>query len=193
MYLVPITLVFSSLGLLVSAGSQTHGQNCTVLHNRLETGTLQFWSDCDAQNYCSGQGVCEPKGCRKDQFPFGYSQGADLPPKCPTGQFCPDEGDACQPLLDVGSTCQLNRDGTFSSTSSRISVQLTALLDQCAPPPNFVQLADNAQYGVNLNGSICLNNVCTFVLGFPLLMCSFVPYLVLFLGGLMSPPVKLAK
>jgi len=145
MYILPITLVFStSLGLLVSAGSQTHGQNCTVLNNRLETGTLQFYSDCDAQSYCSGQGVCERKGCRKDQYPFGYVQEDDLPPKCPAGQFCPDEADACQPLLPVGSTCQLNRD------------------DQCEPPPNWVELADNTQYGVNVNGSICLNNVCTW-------------------------------
>ncbi|KAH0827508.1 hypothetical protein J3R83DRAFT_4221 [Lanmaoa asiatica] len=144
MYILPLTLVFSACYLLASAGTRTHGQSCSALESRLEIGTYQFHSDCDAQNYCSGQGICEPKGCRKDQYPFGYTQSDDLPPKCPTGQFCPDEGDACQPLLSVGSPCQLNRD------------------DQCGPPPNWSELADTSHYGVNVNGSVCLNNVCVW-------------------------------
>jgi len=67
-----------------------------------------------------------------------------LPALCQPGQFCPDEGDACQPLLPVGSTCQLNRD------------------DQCQPPPNYAQLADTAGHGVNVNGSVCLNFQCMY-------------------------------
>ncbi|KAJ8589322.1 hypothetical protein M405DRAFT_738777 [Rhizopogon salebrosus TDB-379] len=142
MHLLPFTLVFSSWYTLVHAGSQTKGQSCTVSNNRLQIGTYQFYSDCDAQTYCSSQGICELKGCRKDQYPFGYSPDATLPPKCPSGQFCPDECDACQPWLPVDSACQLNRD------------------DQCEPPPNWQQLADTSSYGRNFNGSVCLNNVC---------------------------------
>lgn len=111
MLLLPLSLIFSSWYTLVHAGSQIKGQSCSVSSNRLQIGTYQFYSDCDAHTYCSSQGICELKGCRKDQYPFGYSPGATLPPKCPSGQFCPDEGDACQPWLPVGSACQLNRDG----------------------------------------------------------------------------------
>ncbi|KIJ67911.1 hypothetical protein HYDPIDRAFT_173663 [Hydnomerulius pinastri MD-312] len=142
MLLLPLTLVFSSYYLLVDAGGQSKGQNCTLGDNRLQIGTYQFYSDCDTQTYCSQQGFCELKGCRKDQYPFGYAQNATLPDKCPSGQFCPDEGDACQPLLAVGSPCQLNRD------------------DQCEPPPSSSALADPSYYGRNVNGSVCLNNVC---------------------------------
>ncbi|KAF9222537.1 hypothetical protein BS17DRAFT_783008 [Gyrodon lividus] len=142
MWLLPLTLVFSSYYLLVDAGSQSHGQSCSSGNNRLQIGTYQFYSDCDAQTYCSQQGICELKGCRKDQYPFGYAENATIPPRCPSGQFCPDEADACQPLLPLGSPCQLNRD------------------DQCEPPPNWSELAETSYYGRNVNGSVCLNNVC---------------------------------
>lgn len=142
MHWLPLTLILSSGQLLVKAGYQTKGQNCSSADNRLQIGTYQFYSDCDSQNYCSSDGVCQPKGCRKDQFPFGYAQDSPLPPLCPSGQFCPDEADACQPLLSVGSPCQLNRD------------------DQCEPPPNAAELADTLHYGRNVNGAVCLNNVC---------------------------------
>ncbi|KAG2148493.1 hypothetical protein BD769DRAFT_1412501 [Suillus cothurnatus] len=141
MLLLSLTLFFSSWNTFVYAGSQTKGQNCTISNNRLQFGTYQFHSDCDAQTYCSSQGTCELKGCRKDQYPFGYAPGASVPPRCPAGQFCPDEGDACQPWLPVNSPCQLNRD------------------DQCEQPPNWQELADS-RYGRNVNGSVCLNNVC---------------------------------
>lgn len=140
--LLPLTLFFSSWNSFVYAGSQAKGQNCTVGNNRLQFGTFQFHSDCDTQTYCSSQSTCELKGCRKDQYPFGYPEDAYIPPKCPSGQFCPDESDACQPWLPVDSPCQLNRD------------------DQCEPPPNWQELADTSKYGRNVNGSICLNNVC---------------------------------
>jgi len=65
-----------------------------------------------------------------------------MPDKCERGQFCPDEMDACQPLLPLGSPCQLNRD------------------DQCEAPPNFSELLDTAGRGLNFNGSVCLNNTC---------------------------------
>lgn len=142
MLLLSLTLFFCSWNTLVYAGDQTKGENCTITNNRLQFGTYQFHSDCDAQTYCSSQGICELKGCRQDKYPFGYPPGASIPPQCPPGQFCPDESDACQPLLPVGSACQLNRD------------------DQCAPPPNWQDLSDNSKYGRNVNGSVCLNNVC---------------------------------
>lgn len=122
MGLIPFTLLLFALFQSSYAGSVNIGGNCTVGDNRLQAGTYQFWSDCDAVSFCSDAGVCTAKRCRRDEFPFGYQQGADLPPKCPKGQFCPDEGSDCQPLLPVGSPCQLNRDGKKSDTSPCLSI-----------------------------------------------------------------------
>lgn len=104
----------------IYAGSVNIGGNCSVGDNRLQSGTYQFWSDCDAVSFCSDAGVCTAKQCRKDEFPFGYQQGATLPPKCQKGEFCPDEGSECQTLIDVGNPCQLNRDGKESESSNYI-------------------------------------------------------------------------
>jgi hypothetical protein len=110
--LLPITLLSFTWFVSVNAGSQAHGQNCSVANNRLQVGTYQFWSNCDTVTFCNSSSLCDLKKCRRDDFPFGYPQDDDnLPTKCPKGQFCPDEEDACQPLLAVGSPCQLNRDG----------------------------------------------------------------------------------
>nr|GAT57624.1 predicted protein [Mycena chlorophos] len=140
--MIPLTLVFLSYSVLVNAGSANKGDNCSQSDNRLQAGTYQFFSDCNSVTYCAANGTCLLRGCRKDEFPFGYQTGASVPPKCDLGQFCPDEMDACQPLLAVGSPCQLNRD------------------DECEAPPNFADLRDATNRGRNFNGSVCLNNVC---------------------------------
>lgn len=60
--------------------------------------------------------TCQPRGCRKDEDPFGYDVEVDvLPPKCADDEFCPDEGSACQDLVPLGGACQLDRDGPSSS------------------------------------------------------------------------------
>lgn len=106
-------LVLLAFSAVVRAGSVTNGNQCNQGDNRLQTGTYQFWSDCTATTYCADSGICQPRGCRRDDFPFGYAQGShEIPDKCPRGLFCPDEGSGCQTLLAVGSQCQLNRDGT---------------------------------------------------------------------------------
>lgn len=63
--------------------------------------------------------TCQPKGCRRDEFPFGYGQFDILPPRCALDQFCPDEEDECRPLIEVGGACQLNRDGECRSATPR--------------------------------------------------------------------------
>jgi len=128
---------------LAYAGSLNNGNSCSQTNNRLQSGTFQFWDQCDSVTFCSASGICESKGCRKDEYPFGYAQDSkSIPHKCPTGSFCPDEQDQCLPVLAVGSPCQLNRD------------------DQCEGPPNFQQLSDQTGRGQNVNGSVCLNNIC---------------------------------
>jgi len=142
MHSLSLTLLLFILSPAASAGNATQGQPCNVGHSRLQIGTYQFWDECNVLTHCSEKDVCEPKGCRKDEYPFGFPRNSKFPPKCPTGQFCPDEGSACQSLLPVGSQCQLNRD------------------DQCQAPPNFQELADTSGRGLNFNGSVCVNNVC---------------------------------
>lgn len=123
----------------------TAGMPCSVSNNRLQEGTFQFWSECTSSNYCDEvENICKPKRCRRDDYPFGYDKSAHLPEKCKKGQFCPDEGTDCQDVLPVGSACQLNRD------------------DQCLGPDNWQELADTTGRGLNVNGSVCLNNICMF-------------------------------
>lgn len=109
--LLPLTLVLSSWGTLTNAGSAKHNEACNVGNQKLEFGTYQFQSDCDSVTFCNSSSLCDLKGCRKDEFPFGYSPTDTLPPRCDTGFFCPDEGSGCQPVLAVDSPCQFNRDG----------------------------------------------------------------------------------
>ncbi len=35
--------------------------------------------------------------------------------------------------------------------------------DECEGPPNFKELADTTGFGLNYNGSVCLNNICMCV------------------------------
>lgn len=106
-----LTFLLFVLSPAVSAGNLTQGHPCNVGNSRLQVGTYQFWDECNVLAYCSEQDVCKLKGCRKDEFPFGFPHNSTFPPKCSAGSFCPDEGSSCQPLLAVGSPCQLNRDG----------------------------------------------------------------------------------
>ncbi|KAF9478630.1 hypothetical protein BDN70DRAFT_879764 [Pholiota conissans] len=146
--MTPLALTFLLFAYIpqILAGSQNKGDTCDPGNNRLQAGTYQFWSDCNSVTFCNDTThVCDLKGCRKDDFPFGYKQDdPDIPDKCPKGQFCPDEGSHCRDLIEVGQPCQFNRD------------------DECAGPPNFKDLADTTGRGLNFNGSLCLNNICTY-------------------------------
>ena len=124
MFLLP-TLFFLGCSLsTVLAGNLTKGENCSIGENRLQIGNYEFFDMCDTHTFCNGtSGTCNVKGCRKDQWPFGYNSSYENPPPplCASGQFCPDEEDACQPQLEVGSPCQLNRDGQSRLYVSRPS------------------------------------------------------------------------
>ncbi|KAK0446117.1 hypothetical protein EV421DRAFT_1734174 [Armillaria borealis] len=94
------------------------GANCSSSRDHVDPVSLKFISECSYMTYCSAaqNGTCLPRLCRRDEFPFGYSEQDVLPPLCYAGTFCPDEGNGCWPLVAVGGACQLNRD------------------EQCAPP-----------------------------------------------------------
>ncbi|TCD71624.1 hypothetical protein EIP91_007371 [Steccherinum ochraceum] len=142
MVFLPLTLLLLSFGSRDGAYAVQGNQTCSTADQRLQLGTYQFTSDCDAMWFCNSSSICDWKGCRRDQYPFGYWPNVTVPLRCPKGQFCPDEEDACQDVIPVGGACQLNRD------------------DECEGPPDFKDLADHSGFGLNVNGSVCLNNVC---------------------------------
>lgn len=82
---------------------------CSTTNNRIDPFTYTFYSDCSSKEYCNN-GQCSPRTCRTDSYPAGYSLTDELPPRCPNGTFCPDEGDRCIALLETGMPCQLMRD-----------------------------------------------------------------------------------
>ena len=134
----------SSLVIPVRSGTLPEGSPCSTTNNRIDKLSHRFIDDCDDKTFCSGSAdsTCIPKRCRTDVFPFGYKNGDVLPPLCGFGSFCPDEGGGCTPLVEVGQPCQLNQDR------------------QCAPPPNWQELASDW----NFNGSLCLGSICSCVL-----------------------------
>ncbi|GMK56585.1 hypothetical protein CspeluHIS016_0304250 [Cutaneotrichosporon spelunceum] len=133
-------LALSAIG--VRAGNEVEGAACNPSRNRLDEGTLNFLSDCNAQTWCGPDNICLKRGCRRDIYPYGYYPIPydQLPPLCSETEFCPDEGSACLPKSPVGGPCQKDRD------------------DQCQPPPNQKDLASY----LNVNGSICLNFQCYY-------------------------------
>ena len=140
-----IFLIFlqSTLSALVAASESPPvalGKSCSTTSNRLDPRTKRFTSDCDSQTFCSGtiNGTCIQRQCRREDFPSGYDTNQTVPVLCPAGSFCPDEGDACRPLVPIGQPCQFNRD------------------DQCVPS-NTPELADYH----NFYGSVCLHSICT--------------------------------
>ncbi|KAH9893411.1 hypothetical protein C8Q73DRAFT_696866 [Cubamyces lactineus] len=124
------------------AGGSSLGGPCSTVNDHLDPASHKFLSDCDETTFCTGavNGTCQPRQCRRDEFPFGFSNFTALPPLCQDGTYCPDEGSGCKPLLAVGDQCQMDRD------------------DQCAPPSNWAELATNQ----NFNGSLCLKSTCMY-------------------------------
>lgn len=92
--LLNLPAVASAL-LLLASGSSTlaarvgEGQSCSTANNRIDINSGAFLTDCDAQTYCTSAGTCAARGCRSDEYPYGYNgvAFADLPPMCPRGQL----------------------------------------------------------------------------------------------------------
>ena len=136
-------LLITSLTTLALSGGTTEGGSCSTTNDHLDSSTHKLITDCDDRTFCTSasNGICQPKRCRRDEFPFGYGLSEILPPLCGDGAFCPDEGSGCQNLISVGQPCQMNRD------------------EQCAPPKNAAELASSQ----NFNGAICLQSMCMYV------------------------------
>jgi len=137
----PISLLVVPIELLAICRAVSNAP-CSLLDTRLEPGSYQLVSDCElGLEYCAQNSTCQPIQCRRSDYPYGFLPGmpqSELPPKCPTGLFCPDEMDRCLPQQPAGAPCQMNRD------------------DECQPPPSNLGLNG----GRNTKGAICLNFAC---------------------------------
>ncbi|KZT00938.1 uncharacterized protein LAESUDRAFT_816206 [Laetiporus sulphureus 93-53] len=170
--LAPIILILTCLPLHVSSGNVPEGGACSPSNTHLDPSSHKLLSDCSETTFCSSSssqanittsssttstsstGTCQPRLCRRDEFPFWYYHADEsgpsnasaplltLPPLCPVGRFCPDEGSGCRPLVAPGQPCEMNRD------------------DQCAPPPGSERIALSSER--NVNGSICLREICMY-------------------------------
>jgi hypothetical protein len=99
----------------------TEGQNlplvgspCNPNNTRLLVENNQLRSDCGYVAWCdASDNICKIRGCRRDEWPFGFNKVSRhlWPPRCPTGQFCPDEESGCLQQVGLGDPCQLSRDG----------------------------------------------------------------------------------
>ena len=159
---------------------------CSPKSTRLNPSTHKLISECVETSFCwappgspvnaTGLGVCIPRRCRRDEFPFGYGTygggtggrskvkgsmvqlangtGVELPPLCANGAFCPDNGSGCQLQVLVGERCELARD------------------EQCAPPP------PNAEVAEKDNRATCLMMTCTYVFPIFLSICTTVQHIV---------------
>ncbi|EKM58604.1 uncharacterized protein PHACADRAFT_117686 [Phanerochaete carnosa HHB-10118-sp] len=134
----------------VLCGDITAGGVCSTNSTHIDSSTHKLVTECDDKTFCStstaflngNNGVCRPRQCRRDEFPFGYGVSDPLPPLCDHGSFCPDDGSGCQGVRSVGDSCEMNRD------------------EQCAPPKEDVTLASNQ----NFYGAVCLNSLCMYVI-----------------------------
>ncbi|KAK8864490.1 hypothetical protein IAR55_001740 [Kwoniella newhampshirensis] len=137
--LLPLLLVHSTL-----ARSPLYG-SCNVTNNHLDADTKDFITDCDSFGFCSVNGTCLPKRCRRDEYLMTslLDPTHAIPPLCPAGSFCPDDASGCLGLVELGGVCQLNRD------------------DECAPSPIGPMIVVPSPHDEpEGNGSLCLLGTC---------------------------------
>ncbi|KAH8924027.1 hypothetical protein BT69DRAFT_1261801 [Atractiella rhizophila] len=141
--ILPFTYLI--LAFRVETNAQTLGSPCVPSNNKLDPSSHTFHTDCGPVLFCApdasgsgGSGTCARKGCRKDEYPFGYNVTDRLPPMCPPSQFCPDAEDACRPLVPIGGVCELNRDGLspFPSNSTSDAMRRTVCLNSICTVAN---------------------------------------------------------
>lgn len=136
----------------ITALSSTNNTGiCSSNNTIFDPSTHKLVSQCSDHTFCSApiNGMCIPRLCRRDEFPFGYGPSEAPPPLCPQGSFCPDDGSGCLPLVSVGAPCEPNRD------------------EQCSPPLDWQDLASFQNY----NGSICLKSTCMCVNSWAVVVC----------------------
>lgn len=93
---------------------------CNPALTRPDPATHKMMSDCDDKFFCNN-GTCQWKRCRIFPQDTVYDPGDPVPPLCTQGTYCPDAQDTCKPPLPLGSSCELNRDGTRHREESLIS------------------------------------------------------------------------
>lgn len=147
-------LTFCTLAIrLVYSENVPLNGTCNTALTRLDPATHKMLSDCDSKYFCNN-GTCQWKGCRQYDHDINYDSGDPIPGFCSQGTYCPDDQRTCQPLLPLGSRCELDRDGTLLWTpAAKLRYRnrsITVSIDECAPAPAS-SLA---------NETICLQFIC---------------------------------
>ncbi|KAF5326918.1 hypothetical protein D9619_004169 [Psilocybe cf. subviscida] len=122
---------------------------CSPKNVKLNPSSHKLISECIETTFCAappgapvnatGLGICFPRQCRRDVYPFGYGTfgggtgpkkvlvkgkfvtnmtAVAIPPMCANGLFCPDNGSGCQLLKQIGESCELGRDEQCQAPSS---------------------------------------------------------------------------
>ncbi|PWN91001.1 hypothetical protein FA10DRAFT_286670 [Acaromyces ingoldii] len=153
------------------------GAPCDPRRSVLDQLTHCFRSDCGPREWCrplaaplqappakeaggggggkevESSGSCVPKGCRRDEYPWGYHgvETADLPRMCDDGlTYCPNDESVCLPHIALGDACELNRDDSCAPPSdSSYNTTTLCLLQICrlaASPLAAVCQLEHTQY-----------------------------------------------
>ncbi|KAL9937376.1 hypothetical protein V8E36_003785 [Tilletia maclaganii] len=125
------------------------GRACSLANNRLALDTNQFLSDCGYTAFCDpATNTCQPNGCRRDEYPFGYKRRCEWPPLCATGSFCPDESSGCLPVRSLGASCQLNRDDECASADGQDTVCLRNVCEAVNATAGARCISENVIYSI---------------------------------------------
>ncbi|KAF8312482.1 hypothetical protein DL93DRAFT_2042058, partial [Clavulina sp. PMI_390] len=136
------------------------GGSCNPALTRLDAATHKLLSDCGDKAYCNN-GTCEQKGCRQYDHDITYGPNDYIPPFCPSGTYCPDVQNSCQPLLPLGASCELDRDdecAPLASNISGVSNQIICLQYVCRLATSIADqpcIIEDTQYAASyMNGTI---------------------------------------
>ncbi|KAH9809332.1 hypothetical protein DFH28DRAFT_989608 [Melampsora americana] len=87
MYVLKTSIIFT-IATANNKGLLATGEPCREANNKLDPNTHKFISDCGPINFCNGTTqTCKLKGCRIDEFPFGYDSDDTLPGMCADGKI----------------------------------------------------------------------------------------------------------
>lgn len=86
MHSIPTSLITILLVTSIESILST-GEPCQESNNKLDPNSHKFLSDCGPIDFCnSTTQTCDLKGCRTDEFPFGYSSEDLMPELCKDGE-----------------------------------------------------------------------------------------------------------
>ncbi|ORX43198.1 hypothetical protein DM01DRAFT_1313141 [Hesseltinella vesiculosa] len=69
--------------------------------------------------YCEpSTSTCQNVGCANTDYIKGWNPATPFPTRCQNGTFCPDNNSKCTPVVQVGGTCEMQRDDECAGINS---------------------------------------------------------------------------